>query len=530
MVVISVDLGSYSIKFLVSKIERGKVTHEYWRESVLDLDEIDVTDEFAGMDLKIKLISEFLEKIDTDYRLVMLPPEDIMTTRFVSVPVKQKDKARKMIPFQMEEDLPYTLTEAHLGMSLTPYKTHTESIVSICRQDDFKPFFDKLEKYQVVPALITTSPSILSHFVNKKFETISDSFCIIDIGHETTKAYFFFNKKLVSTHVSFIAGKTIDEAICENYNISEEEASVYKHQNCFLLTEDQYSKVDEAQGKFAILMDKTLNPLMLEFKRWELGFRITYGLNLTEIFLTGGSSNIKNIHNYWTERVGVRADFLNSYNNVNTDKIDSDAKQRRKFNLANIMSICYPNRSSLINMLNGHFNIQGTVDLPIHSFAYLAHRVAIMTLVIFMAMIVERVFIGRDIEQADKKMTALIKNPLLQVSPTEQRSATKNPVGIHTKLIIKQKFITQEVKSLQSAISINALTPLMSIRDLVSGTKATLKQFNSSGDGLFSAIFESEDIKELEIVQKAIDAMGYKDVFTDLNQQRKTLELSASLK
>lgn len=530
MLVIAVDLGTYSIKFLASKIERGKVVHEFWRESIIDMDEIDVTDEHSLMDLKMKMTSEFLATIEDEYKLIMLAPGGMFTTRFISVPVKNKNKAKMMVPFKMEEDLPFTLSEAHYGMTMTAFKAHTDAMVSICRQEDFKPVFNKLERYKITPNLLTSTTSILAYYVNKKFESISDAFCIIDIGHTTTKAFFFYNKKLVSTHISFVAGKVINEAISDSYGISDDEAAIYKHQNCFVLTDDQYAQVDESQRKFAKLMEKTLSPLLHEFKRWELGFRVSHGLQLSEVYLTGGSSNIRNLSNFWSEHVGIRTEPFDSFNHVETKNIDSEDKQRRKFNLANIMCIAYPNKSSLINLLTGRFSLQGTVKLPLQSYSYLATRALAMTLLIFMALSAERFFINRNIQHADEKVKAIVKNPLLKFTNRQKRLALTNPHEIFNKLKRNRNFIAQEVSSLQSAVGINAVAPLMSLRDLLVGSNVTIRQFSGNSTGSFTAVLESESVEALENMKDTISNAGYGDLFLGLHKERKTLEVNASLK
>ena len=122
-------------------------------------------------------------------------------------------------------------------------------------------------------------------------------FCVIDIGHNTSKAYFINRSQVVSNHVSRTAGQVIDEVIAQTYQISRDEAIVYKHENCFFLTEEQYEGVEEDQKEFARLMKQALTPLINDIKRWELGFRVKNGLAVKTIYLTGGTSQINNICN-----------------------------------------------------------------------------------------------------------------------------------------------------------------------------------------------------------------------------------------
>jgi general secretion pathway protein L len=123
MLVVAIDLGTYSVKFLTSKVERKKTVHQSIREVVIDWEEFNIKDDFALWDLQLKIVREFLDEIGDEYRIILNAPSDLFTNRFTEVPVKNKKKAQMMIPFKLEEELPFTMSEAHLGMVLHPQKT-----------------------------------------------------------------------------------------------------------------------------------------------------------------------------------------------------------------------------------------------------------------------------------------------------------------------------------------------------------------------------------------------------------------------
>jgi general secretion pathway protein L len=381
----------------------------------------------------------------------------------------------------------------------------------------------------ISPKVLTTEVSLFENYVANMTEPMGSSFCILDVGHHTTHAYFFHNKKLVSTHTSFIAGNTISETISENYNIDQEEATIYKHQNCFFLTKDQLEKVNDNQKFFANLMDTTIHPLINEIKRWELGFRITHGVQINEVFITGGSSNIKNFNNYLAQELGIPVSYFNSYQNVVTDKIDKEEKQRRKFTISNLEVQCYPRKGKLVNLLNGDFAIQGSLDLPIHSFAYISTRVAAVTALLLMAMIVESFFIGRNMDAADKMIKSLTKNRTLELTNRQKRLALKKPKMLHTKLKKKSRTIKQEVSSLQSAVETNSLSPLLEIGNIIAGTDTEVLQFNAVTMGDFSVVFQSKSVAELRRLRDMLEGSSFNDPIIDLNERKKTLTMNASM-
>ena len=528
MLIISIDLGSYSVKFITSKIVRKVVTHQSLREVVIDQDELNINDEHALWELQFNIIKEFLDNVEEEYRLIINAPSDLFTTRFTQVPVANRKKAQLMVPFQLEEDLPYTTSQAHMAMVLHQQKKYTEALVAITKTEQFTPFFDKMTANNVLPKVLTTEVSLYENYILNTTQPTSNAFCVLDIGHHTTYAYFFYQKKLVSVHTSFIAGKTISETISQNYSIDMDEASIYKHQNCFFLTTDQLEGVNENQRHFAMLMHKTMQPLIAEIRRWELGFRITHGLQVREVLLTGGSSNIKNISSYLASELGIEVNFFNSYEAVNIDQIDRDEKQLRKFTIANLQAICYQRKSKIINLLHGDFAIKGVMDLPLHSFTYLAIRSAALTALLIIGLMIDNYFIHNNINAADKVITSLTKNQTLNLTNRQKRLALSKPKALHQNLKSKTRLIKQEVKSLQSAVEINAISPLVEIANLLGGSNAQIIQFNGSSSSDFTVVITATDLKELEQLNSTLNASNFNNIFIDFDEQNKKLTMTAS--
>lgn len=527
MQIVSVDIGSYSIKMLTFKVDKNKIVYDYAKEVVIDTDEYNIVADHIEWDLQLKIISEFIQSLDEEVRLIINAPNEILSTRYITLPIKNKKKASLMIPFQLEEDIPFTLSDAHFGAVLHPVGQVNEALVSITRKSDFNGYFDKLMEYQIEPKLITSQESAFDNFIRQTKEILPPSFCILDIGHNTTKAYFFNDKKLVSNQKSYIAGKTISEVISENYKIDLEEATLYKHQNCFFLTKDQYEDVNENQRTFASLMDKAIMPLIHEFKRWEIGHRIHQGLGISEILITGGSSNIKNVHNYLATELGIKVNFLESYNEqVEPKNIDSDEKFRRKFTVCNIQSISYKNKSQAVNLVSGDYSIKGKVDLPLHQSAFIINRVALFCLVLIFSFFVERFFINRDIKGISKSLDSIKKHPTLDLTGRYKRLINTQTGQVKDFLAKKQKGISQEVKLIQSASKKNALYSLNLLAGLISSYDCEIITFSSISEANFNAEIKTANKETLENLQTAIENSGIKNVFVEALPEKLVLTVS----
>ena len=128
MKVVFIELGAYSIKFLQGVIERKNIQYcdfheEIIRESISKYDDSDEGDQKeAHKELNIteivqfKLVEEYLQKHPLVEKVIMNLPSYYSTLRLIRLPIKSKKKIEQMIPFQLEEELPYSFREAHLGI------------------------------------------------------------------------------------------------------------------------------------------------------------------------------------------------------------------------------------------------------------------------------------------------------------------------------------------------------------------------------------------------------------------------------
>jgi Tfp pilus assembly PilM family ATPase len=525
---ISIDLGTYSIKFLTYNIDKKSIQFLGSEEIVLYQEELDSNDQEGMWNLQLKVIREFLSEIDYEYQLLVNMPSDIASARYFTLPLKNKKRASMMLPFKVEEDLPYSINECHFAESLEVEGTETNALVSIIKKEHFDVFFELLTTNLISPKVLTTDISIYSNFIQENQINFPESFSIIELGHNATRGYFFNKGKLVSNHTSYLAGSLITEAISKNYNISTDEATIYKHQNAFMLTEDQYDQVNENQIEFAKLMDKTMEPLVGEIKRWDIGFRVKHGIPVQEVFLCGGTSNIKNINNYLSSKLSLKTSFFDAFSLVDCAKIDNDAKLRRKFSLISLLAQNAPRKSKLINFLKGEYALQSNIDIPTESIVFIATRLFILSFITSIFFGVDAVLTSASSTKADKRITSLLKNPLIKLSPQIKRKTKKKPAATLKKLVRIEKQITQEIRTIQSSLKTNALKNLNDIINEISGYNVEVESFNSVNDGDFTINLFSKDLSQLEDLQKSISNNKSRKFYVDLNKEKSLLSISGS--
>lgn len=526
MHILAIDVGNYSVKYLSSFVEKRKVSHVEMSEIILRdylNDHVDLTLQQA----QIKIVQEVIDSVArADSKIIFQAENEMLTTRFLTLPVKSKKKAQLMLPFQLEEDIPYALSEIHFAYRVEGQKTQHTALVELARSGAFEEYFNLLREHHAVPNILTSEASVIENYFNQN--PIAGPFCILDIGHKTTKAYFFYNSRLLVTNLSYIGGQLINEMIAETYKISEDEAIIYKHQNAFFLTSSQMDEVDATQREFATSMDKVFSPLVSDFQRWKIGFKVNLGLSINHIYVCGGTSNIKNIANYLTEKWETKVSLLESFDKVESEKVDLNPKNKSKFALANMMAIGFRKKNRFINLLIGRFAQASTSEIPLHSFAFIGIRVAAASLVLAVSLMAERVFTEQDIKSINAKINPLMKNEELGISGRLRRSVATDPKPVLDALTKRQRGVRQEISMLQSAIEIQALSPLVTVSQIAASTQATLIDFKSNDIGEISAIFTSENMEDLNNLKANFERSSLNEVSVQVDESKLQLKMTSS--
>jgi general secretion pathway protein L len=526
MHILAIDAGSYSVKYLSSYVERKKIFHADMSEIVIRdymSDHKDLTPEEA-LNSIIQDIIDLNTRPDT--RIIYQVDQRMMTTRFLTLPVKSKKKAELMLPFQLEEDIPFPMSDIHFAYRMEGQKSQHTALIELVKNAIFEPFYNPLRDKNILPNILTTESSVVENYFHQI--PMSGPFCVLDVGHTTTKAYFFYNSRLLMSHISYVGGQQINEMIAENYQINMDDAVIYKHQHAFLLTSSQYAEVEPEQRDFAASMDKVFSNLTGDFLRWKIGFKLNLGVNLQHIYICGGSANIKNIANYISEKWDVKASLLETFDKVEVDKIDANAINKSKYALVNMMAIGFRQKNRFINLLTGRFAQASHSELPLHSFAFISVRAAIVTIILTISLFAERFFIEKDITSINAKMSSILKNEELQLPGRLKRQAVLNPKPVFDKLISKQREIKQEVSILQSAIELNSLPPLLTVSQISAGHQgATLIEFKSSETGDISAIFTAETVDDLNKLKKQFEQSSLLEVQATVNNEKLQLKVSA---
>lgn len=516
-----IDLGSYAVKFIEALVERKSIKILDQHSVILEK----VKPQLKGLEtreeLHFAIIKSYLEANEFEGKIYFQLPETLTTSRFLTLPVSQRRKAEMMIPFQLEENLPFPSGKTHITSSLSKINNkETKAVINIAELETFDAYYEVLKSKDIVPAVLTTELSWIHSFAHA--ENIDGPVALVDFGHETTKCYFIYDKQVVSNHISYIAGEAIDEMIAHTYSIEADEAVVYKHENCFLLTDQQYDGVDEEQAHFAKLMKQTLQPLILELKRWEVGFRVKYGHPVEKILLTGGSANIHNAANFFTQALNIPVEVYNPYKEMELTVPAVPNQGQLGFSLVSMASKATLSKVEISNFLYGQYASDYNQNIPIHSTAFIATRVLVLSLLVCSVLLAERFFVLNKTEvEMDRRVS---RESILDRS--ERAMFRRAPERLLTKYQRQNQQVEQEVNMISSALELNALSPLVQLSELLSSNKNIDLIFFRSQDKFIEAQFKSDDITELETLRDFLLNSSFLELSAVIDADKQVLDIS----
>lgn len=518
---LALDIGTYSIKSFLMNMERKTF-------SILEATEYILSDyaekKENGTALNPEEIAALQQNIITEIypdnfegKIIWQIPNSYVASRNLELPITQRKKVEMMIPFQLDETLPFPASEAHFFSQLEKNGTSTKVLANITKKSRFLDYYNTYKKRGILPMYLTSELSCIhAHAQNRK---IKGPVAILDMGHSTSKCYIIYQGEVVEHHVSYCAGASIDEMIAQTYSIHLKEASHYKHENCFFLTDSQYDEVSEDQKSFALLMKKTMTPLTLELKRWLLGFRIKYGVQIDTIFLTGGTSNIHNIGNFLSQAVNVKTNDLDIAQSF-VDQGDLIEGREANFFISMLMNIGLSSKFKPGNFLYGEYSNGSGVTLPLHSASMLFYRSLAITLILGLLMGVEHYILSSQEKKLDRTISTLIKNKSLHINTALGRNISRNLKRLQSIVKTTHRTMKQEVSTLSSATQANALPPLFKIFQVVSAApKITLQKFQTDGI-MASGVFQITSTELLKNVDNSLKNSGLANIKTKINADK----------
>lgn len=339
---VGIDIGAASIKVVeVTANTKGQLRITQFIDHPLGQN--------PAFDPQIEII-EFLKGLAASYdpttiRFVMGLRQDQVSVRHKVFPFNDRLKIQKSLPFELEEDLPFSSDSAIFDAKMIRTRGHNAEVLACATPKhsiaDFLKQYGDLgfdidllsaeglafancyEKWFDPPAALP--PSSFATESNEKPPCVLN--LVVCIGHTRTLVTAFDNGQLVGVRSILWGGKNVAEAISRRYEIPYVEALKEMQTKAFILPHREGASYD--QIVFSDTISSQYKDLARDLKISILEFMSELNAQISNVGLTGGASQVLNLQAFMTQMLELpvnRTSVLSGFSALNfeaTAKIDA---------------------------------------------------------------------------------------------------------------------------------------------------------------------------------------------------------------
>jgi general secretion pathway protein L len=292
--ILGLDLGSYSVKgVLFESTLRGYTTKAY---AEVRRAEGDRTETLRAA------VHELLTQhpMQADQVIVALPGPTLMTHAF-TLPFTDPKRLEAALPFEVESQLPFDLSEVVFDYQLAGQKAKTSSdvIVGVIRKEELSGLLGLLTELKLDPRVIT-HPGITYQNLFVQTPALFDglgeaeAIAVVDIGHERTTVAIGKPGVGVEFARTFAGGgRDLSRALSTEFQTPLAEAHQWKE------TYGAMASAATAQGpdaeRAASAFVRGLQPVLRELRPTFKAFTARTKRNVGAVVLCGGTARLKGI-------------------------------------------------------------------------------------------------------------------------------------------------------------------------------------------------------------------------------------------
>lgn len=331
---VGIDIGTSSIKIVEVVASNKGIQITQFIEHILGQN--------PAFDPEIEII-EFLRNFVSTYdqattRFVFGMKQDRVSVRNKIFPFSDRQKILKSLPFELEEDLPFSSDTAQFDAKIiktmggsaevlacaTPKHRVTDALklmqdsgidVSVLSAEGIA-FANCFERWNEAPQALPSIDSEVESFANERSISI-----VVHLGHTRSLACAFEDNHMIGIRTMLWGGKNIAEAIARRYEIPYIEALKEMQTKAFILPSKEGASYD--QIVFSDTIAAQVRDLARELKISILEFKSEFNGSVKSVELTGGTSQILNLHPYLTQNLELpvnKMQILDRFGSVNFEK------------------------------------------------------------------------------------------------------------------------------------------------------------------------------------------------------------------
>jgi type IV pilus assembly protein PilM len=307
---------------------------DLFESAPLAMDELDAADRPVVItEAIIRLFQENNLKPGT---VVTAIPGHLVSTRVLKLPLPESQVA-KVLPFELESHIPFDLDEILVDYHLIRGdKSSSIVLAAAAKKTTVGEHLALTKGAQIEPAFIGLDSLYLSNLNQQILKNDAGTYAIVDIGHTKTSVCIIHDHQVQYVRTLFTAGITVTESIRTDLDLTLPQALQAKHDHGILELPGRPLKSPDLK-RLSDAIQKTIDPVLRELIQTLQAYRAQYASildnppSVERIYLTGGTTLIRNLPEYIKAATGLEAERLNLFASRTDDSTRAGADREPVF-------------------------------------------------------------------------------------------------------------------------------------------------------------------------------------------------------
>jgi type IV pilus assembly protein PilM len=240
-------------------------------------------------------------------------------TRFVKLPSVGEEQVDQIVGFEAQQNVPYPIDEVVWDYQLVDSgdASQVEVVIVAVKADLLDDINDSVEQTKLKTTVVDVAPMALYNAFRYNYSDVHGCALIIDIGSRTTNLIFIEPHKVFSRSIPN-GGSTITQQISKEFGEAFQLGEERKKRDGFVSLGGAYAEPDDPDvARVSKMIRNAMTRLHAEIARSIAFYRTQQSGGQPErVFLSGGSSTLPYMREFFQEKFQIPVEFFNPMRNV----------------------------------------------------------------------------------------------------------------------------------------------------------------------------------------------------------------------
>ncbi len=257
--------------------------------------------------------------------LVLSLSGQMVFPRFAKFPnISDKAKLDQLVRYEVEQNVPFPIDEIVSDYQFLGETADGDQAAMIiaAKLEQVRGVTDAVSAARLKPYVVDAAPMAIYNALKFAYPGLDGCNVVLDIGSKTTNLILIENEKIYNRSIP-VAGNMITKEIAQAFGCSYEEAEQLKRDVGYVSLGGVTEDADEVADRVSKVIRTVLTRLHAEISRSINFYRSQQGGNApARLFLTGGTSQLAQLDEFFQDSLQVEVLFLNPFG----DKVAMGAK------------------------------------------------------------------------------------------------------------------------------------------------------------------------------------------------------------